>query len=405
VESLAPAPDTDHERLLRRNRELSILNAIAEALNRAVDLREALRGALAQVAELLGLRTGWVWLLDEETGEPELAAAQYLPPALRDEPERMRGSCYCLDSFRAGDMQGAANVNVVECTRLYRLVEGTEGLHYHASIPLYAGRKRLGVLNVAGADWRELTADELQLLYTIGYQIGIAVERARLHARAALLAAAEERARLARELHDSLAQSLTAISLQLEAADALAGQGDPRAHAQVREALRLTRDALQETRRVVHDLRAGALQDRPLPEALRELGAAYSRTYGLRVHVTRTGPAGRLTPHLEGGLFRIAQEALNNIVRHARARHAWIRLAVAEDAVTLSVRDDGTGFDPRRLPDRAAAGEGFGLTGMRERARLLGGTLRIRSTPGVGTRVEVTAPLEGGIGWLPPSGS
>src|SRR5438552_2411263 len=107
------------QQLARRNRELSILNAIAEGLNRAVDLHEALQSALALVAELLGLRAGWVWLLDEQTGEPELAAALHLPRVLQDEPNRMTGMCYCLRTFLRGDMEGAANVNVVECSRLW----------------------------------------------------------------------------------------------------------------------------------------------------------------------------------------------------------------------------------------------------------------------------------------------
>lgn len=383
---------SDHDRLVRLNRELSILNTIAEALNRAVDLREALQSALALVAELLGLRAGWVWLLDEETGEEVLAAAQHLPPALRDTPARMRGTCYCLDSFRAGDMHGAANVNVVECTRLWRVVEGTEGLSCHASIPLYAGEKRLGVLNVASADWRELTDDELQLLYTIGYQIGIAVERARLHARAAQMAAMAERNRLARELHDALAQSLTAITLQLEAADALIVQAPERARAKLHEALRQTREALRETRRVVHDLRAGALLEKRLPQALRDLGASVSRTYGVRVLVTCTGAAERLTPHLETGLFRVAQEALSNAVRHAAPTVVRLRLTVGASSVTLSIRDDGRGFDPDH-PQRADGQGGFGLQGLRERLKLLGGTLRIASAPGIGTRVIAAVPI------------
>ena len=396
AEPAAEPVETDHERLLRLNRELQILNTIAEGLNRAVDLGAALHNALALVADLLGLRTGWVWLLDEETGDEVLAAALHLPPALRDDPDRMCGDCYCLDTFREGDMRGAANVNVVVCTRLHKVVEGTEGLTYHASIPLYAGEKRLGVMNVASADWRELTGDELQLLYTIGYQIGIAVERARLHARAAQVATAEERTRLARELHDSLAQSLTAISLQLETADALIERTPARAQETVQEALRLTREALAETRRVVHDLRAGALQGKRLPQALRELGATYTRTYPMKVSVSRYGPAARLTPHLEAGLFRIAQEALNNAVRHALARRAWVELDVGTDEVTLVVKDDGRGFDPERPPEDARGREGFGLTGMRERANLLGGTLSIESGPRRGTRVTVTVPLGGG---------
>ena len=117
------ALDTDVEKLRRRNRELSILNSIAQALNRSVDLDQALKAALAQVADLLDLRTGWIWLLHEETGESYLAAAQNLPPGLANNPRRMEGSCYCLDTYRAGDLDGAANVKVITCSRLRSLVD------------------------------------------------------------------------------------------------------------------------------------------------------------------------------------------------------------------------------------------------------------------------------------------
>ena len=159
---------SDTEMLQRRNRELVILNAIAEALNRTVDLERSLRTALALVAELLDLHTGWIFLLDEETGRPYLAAAQNLPPGLAQSPSRMQGTCYCLDTYRSGDLAGAANVNVVTCSRLKWLSEGAGGLRYHASIPLYGDGRRLGVLNVASSDWRELSADDLRLLYTVG---------------------------------------------------------------------------------------------------------------------------------------------------------------------------------------------------------------------------------------------
>jgi two-component system NarL family sensor kinase len=98
--------ESDADKLRRRNRELSILNTIAEALNRSIDLDEALQAALAQVAELLDLHTGWIWLLREGTGDSYLAAAQDLPPALANNPVRMEGSCYCLDTFRADDLGG-----------------------------------------------------------------------------------------------------------------------------------------------------------------------------------------------------------------------------------------------------------------------------------------------------------
>ncbi|MCP4168185.1 MAG: GAF domain-containing protein [Chloroflexi bacterium] len=176
-------PPSDARQLQRRNRELSILNTIAQALNRSLDLSETVRVALAQAAELLDMQTSWIWLLSEESGEPYLAAAQNLPPALSEHPDQMEGSCYCLDTYQQGDLDGAANVNVIRCSRLKHLVDGTDGLRYHSSIPLYAHGKQLGVLNVASTDWRELSSDDLRLLYTVGDLLSIAIERTRLFAR------------------------------------------------------------------------------------------------------------------------------------------------------------------------------------------------------------------------------
>src|ERR687896_654389 len=261
--------------LERRNHELSVLNEIARELNRSVELGEALGCTLSQVAELLGLRTAWIWLVDDSSPEPYLAAARNLPPALADDPRRMDGSgyCYCLDTYKKGDLEGAANVNVLTCTRLKGLVDGTGGLRYHASIPLYAGDEKLGVMNVASPDWRSLSSEDLQLLYTVGDLLSIAVERARLFARSTRLGAVEERNRLAREIHDTIAQGLTATTLQLESADALLGAGSKaeRAREPLRRALSLTQSNLEEARRSVLDLRAAPLEGRSLSEALEVL--------------------------------------------------------------------------------------------------------------------------------------
>ena len=246
--------DTDTEKLQRRNHQLSILKSIAEALNREVDLDRALQVALSQVVELFDLRTGWIWLLHPRTGEPYVAAAQNLPPALASNPQRMEGDCYCLDTFRAGDLEGAANVNVITCTRLKGLIDGTDGLRSHASVPIYAHGKRLGVLNVVSSDWRELSAEDLRLLYTVGDLVGIAIERARLFAASAQIGALEERNRLAREIDDTLVQGLTGIIMYWETADAFleVAQSD-RGRATLHQAIALTRSNLEEARRSVLD--------------------------------------------------------------------------------------------------------------------------------------------------------
>ncbi|HZY66464.1 MAG TPA: GAF domain-containing protein, partial [Rubrobacteraceae bacterium] len=115
-----PEDNRHTEDLERRNHELSVLNEIARELNRSVNLGETLEFTLEQVAELLGLRTGWIWLQNETTGQFYLAASRNLPPALADNPSLMDGAgyCYCLDTYKKGDLEGAANVNVVTCSRL-----------------------------------------------------------------------------------------------------------------------------------------------------------------------------------------------------------------------------------------------------------------------------------------------
>src|SRR5215213_5253504 len=257
-----------------REHDLEILNALARELSHSLELQRVLETALRTVAELLGLDTGWVWLLDEETGTPRLGATRNLPPGLIEHADLMLGECYCLTTYKAGDLRGAANVNVVWCTRLGKLRDGTNGLQYHASIPLYADERRLGVLNVASRDWRALSDSDLNLLYTIGALVSLAIERTRLAEREARLATVEERNRIARDLHDTLAQSLAAIALQLETAHVLAERGDAaRAATTIEQSLRLTRDALDDARRSVLELRAPPLGGRGLVAAIRAAAA------------------------------------------------------------------------------------------------------------------------------------
>ncbi|HET8851830.1 MAG TPA: histidine kinase, partial [Ktedonobacteraceae bacterium] len=335
-----PQDDSIHQEsasLLRTNRELAVLYAIAGHLNRKVDVHDALQEVLAQVTRLLGLQTGWVWLLNEQ-GSPYLAASQALPPYLADHPERMTGFCLCLDTFLKGDLEGAANINVLRCSRLKNAERDSDpsslGLRFHASIPIYAGDTPIGVLNVASEDWRELQAEELQLLHIIGDQIGLAVQRARLSAEhthaATRLATTEERNRLAREIHDTLAQGLSAITLQLETADAVVVSRPQRAQEAIRRALSLARSNLEEARRSMIDLRAAPLQDRTLPEALAVLAQQACDENSVEVQYCYS-PGEDFPPlptRLEMGVYRIAQEALANACKHAHAQHIQLSLTL-----------------------------------------------------------------------------
>ena len=400
--------DVETTSLLRRNRDVTILSAIAGQLNRKIDVHEALQEVLVQVTRLLGLQTGWVWLLGERDA-PYLAAAQSLPPYLADHPQRMTGSCLCLDTFLEGDLEGAANINVLRCSRLKNAERDKDpsslGLRFHASVPIYASETPIGVLNVASEDWRELEEEELQLLHIIGDQIGLAIQRARLsaeHTRAAArLATIEERNRLAREIHDTLAQGLTAITLQLETADALVTSRPERAGEAIRRALSLARANLEEARRSMIDLRAAPLQDHTLPEALAALVRETAQeAIEIEYHYTPTPDFPTLPQRLETALYRIAQEALSNAYKHAQPQHISLTLAIEDGEVYLTVQDDGIGFHPDEVTQAAQASRTssghFGLTGISERVKLLGGVLCISSEPGDGTCLSVCVPLEEG---------
>jgi two-component system NarL family sensor kinase len=258
------------------------------------------------------------------------------------------------------------------------------------------------MLNVASEDWRELSEEELQLLHIVGDQIGLAIQRARLageHMRAAArLATIEERNRLAREIHDTLAQGLAAITLQLETADALAERRPERAHEAIRRALTLARANLEEARRSVIDLRAAPLRNRTLTEALREL--ARENEQGALTITYEYAPADfpPLNPRLETAMYRIAQEALTNVRKHSQAEQVSMTLSLDDKELCLAIYDDGHGFQVDEVMETAARFSGqdghFGLIGMSERVKLLGGTLCIDSGPDSGTGLVVCVPLE-----------
>jgi signal transduction histidine kinase len=199
--------------------------------------------------------------------------------------------------------------------------------------------------------------------------------------------AGDERQRMAREIHDTLAQGLTGIITQLEAAQQTTN--DAERERRMDNAKRLARDSLAEARRSVQALRPQALEDSRLPEALAGEVARWSATSAVVGEVKTTGDPRALHPEVEVTLLRVAQEALANVAKHAGAAHAWVTLSYMEDVVTLDVRDDGSGFAG---PGESQTGGGFGLIAMRQRVSRLAGQLEIESEPGVGTAVSASVP-------------
>ncbi len=201
-----------------------------------------------------------------------------------------------------------------------------------------------------------------------------------------------ERKRVARQLHDELAQSLTGLLMSLDTAEEVLGPELQHVRDQLARTREITTRALEQTRHLILDLRPTMLDDLGLVPAIRWYAETHLKPTGALVVFRAEGRQQRLRPELETALFRIAQEAINNVVKHAHAREVRIRLIWELQQVVLEVEDDGQGFDMENLYARRHTGAGMGLLGMQERAEMLGGRLEISSQPGQGTRIKVWLP-------------
>lgn len=224
--------------------------------------------------------------------------------------------------------------------------------------------------------------------------LGAARERLQRLSRRLLEVQEDERRHLARELHDDIGQGLTAIKLNLESV--ARGRESASMEARVGEALEATRHTIERVRQLSINLRPLQLDDLGLVAALRSHLDRQAKLGRLAPHFEIQEVPGKLSAEVEIACFRVAQEAINNIVRHARAGNIWLRLFVAGERLALSVRDDGAGFDVATAQRRAAVGESLGVISMEERVALAGGTLQIHSAPGQGTVVVASFPV--GVG-------
>ncbi|MFI9174615.1 sensor histidine kinase [Streptomyces lincolnensis] len=219
-------------------------------------------------------------------------------------------------------------------------------------------------------------------------------ENAALHAQLLVQAreagVADERRRLAAEIHDTIAQGLTGIIAQLQVVANTPDENQAREH--VGRAMDLARHSLGEARRSVHNLAPVALSDAGLPQALKATVTDWGERTDIRAEFTVTGATEHLHDEVAATLLRIAQEALSNAARHARATRLGVTLTFLGDEVILDIRDDGVGFDQLTLAPRTHAG-GFGLDGMRARAERIAGALTVESEPGHGTAVSARVPL------------
>jgi len=401
-------------------REAQLLSKVIETISAGLDLDRILQGVAQLVTETTETDVCFVHLLDERGRKLQLRGAT--PPF-----DTMVGTIELavgegVAGWVADHGQPAVIVDNKSADPRYRYIPALRGEEFTSmlSVPVVTPMGHLvGVLNVHTRERREFTPADVELLGSVAGLVAGAIENARLHRRLAEREEAlerfaermvewqeHERRRMAGEIHDGISQRIVSLFFHLSAAaDAIPGSPDIAAE-QVARAQELAGAALDETRSAIAGLRPPVLDDLGLAASLESLGHSFP-TLDVRVEAAHLSMA----EHVEMAVYRTAQEALQNAAKHASAQSVRVRLHRQKDRAVLEVTDDGTGFDvaaaatpggltPDGLTPGGAAGgltpggpTGFGLSGMRERAELLGGRLELVSTPGRGTTVRLTIPF------------
>jgi signal transduction histidine kinase len=343
---------------------------------------------LDRVLEVMNCQIGGIHLLDEGQEEVNLAIWRNIPAEVVAEIETMPiGSGVAGRILIEGKpLVVQAMANDPNAQPAAKRILGRQG---YVGAPMRAKGQVVGVLSIIGVEGQQFSAEEVALLASIADQIGVAVENARLFQQAERVAVIEERQRLARELHDSVTQSLYSATLLTETARRSAAAHDlARTQSYLEELGDITQQALKEMRLLVYELRPPMLEQEGLVGALQGRIDAVEGRAGIQARLFVEGEIAP-EPLVEEALYRISQEALNNALKHAAAASVYIRIRAYDDRIEMRVVDDGQGFDVQAARERG----GMGLTTMRERADQIGGALNVRSAPGKGTTVRVVVPL------------
>jgi signal transduction histidine kinase len=374
--------------LVQRNLQLEAVLAVARETGASASLREALAPALEEVLAVTSAQAAEVWLLEGD----QLALACHRGAAEHAFGERTRLAVgEGLPGVAAGAREPVLVHDLASDARFVRPGVVALGFESFGAFPLTRRGELLGVLAVAAKERSALACPvEQHLLAGIGEQLAVAIENAQLHARVLDAAVLEERERLARELHDGVAQVLGYVNAQTLGIKKLIGAGDAvAAEHEVGQLEAAAKSVFVEVREAILGLRAG---NEGLLEGLHTYvaGVAALGDLDVRLEVGDGVEALVLPPSAEIQLVRIVQEALTNVRKHARAGSARVSIGHEDDVVVVEIADDGRGFDAAR--PRRIGWPHFGLQTMRERTEALGGRLEIDSAPGSGTTVRVSVP-------------
>jgi nitrate/nitrite-specific signal transduction histidine kinase len=369
-----------------REQESMTLYQLGMQLSSSLDLDQVLEVVAESARQVLAADIGVVGLLDEECqGIVVQAAAGVRTQTLRGLRVPISGTLasgrpLILEEYQP-DRPMAHAKDVIEA----------EGVVSFVAVPLQRGEQLLGMVGVMMRERRHFTEHDVQLLTRLAHQVVVAVENARLYQQVRRLAVLEERDRLAREMHDYLAQALGYLNLKASLTSGLLSRHQiDQVETGLQELKQVTKEIYTDVREAIFSLRTAAPPGSRLLPTLRDYLEEYERHYGVHAELVAeedpTGPS----PEVDVQVLRIIQEALTNVRKHARASCACVRLEQEDSRLRITIEDDGRGFDPASV--EWAGQRYFGLQIMRERAESVGGNLELDSRPGQGTRVVVCVP-------------
>ncbi|MBO7940430.1 GAF domain-containing sensor histidine kinase [Streptomyces sp. S9] len=371
---------------------LAAVSAALLAMSRHLEVRDVLKTIVASARELLDAQYAALGVPDDHGG-----FAQFVVDGVSDRQWKAIGPLPRQHGILAAMLHQARPERLADVRKDPRF-EGWPAAHPEMSdflgLPIRDGDEILGALFLANKNCPKLegscgfTEDDEELLATLAQHAAIALTNARLYERSRELTIAEERSRLAHELHDAVAQKLFSLRLTAQAAAALVDRDPSRAKGELQQVAALAAEAADELRAAVVELRPAALDEDGLVATLRTQIQVLDRAHTARVTFTSRGVRA-LPAAQEEALLRVAQEALHNALRHSGAAQVDVTLHKRGTATVLRVTDDGGGFEPAAT---RRAGRHLGLVSMRDRAGSVGGTLTVESAPGKGTTIEMEAP-------------
>lgn len=395
--------------LEQRTKELSHLLSVSEMvghLPELSDLDSALGGVLERTLEIVNGDVGAILVLDEE--KHQLYCQSNRGFYRKREPH----FSYRLDDGISSQTVLTGELITTEDILRERRFDNTESLMNEeirgiASVPLRSKEKVMGVMNIGSLDSRSFTPEDIRLLEGIARLVSAAIENAALHrevrekeeVRGELLQdmftiQEEERKRIARELHDETSQVVASLNASLETATILLTEDSAKARKLLEKSQSMSLQILDEVHKMIYELRPSLLDDLGLVAATRWLAEENLESIGIAVKFKISGKQRRLPPKIEATLFRIIQEATNNIARHSQAKNTGIDLSFKRGIIKVRIKDDGRGFDVEEAVSSKDRPRGLGLIGMRERVTITGGRIDIKSDPQKGgTEILIEIPL------------